>query len=116
MNQSKVHGRGVFAVRDIKGDEVVCLYDGKLVDELSLLKLVRAKIQMDREYWMSHPRDPNLTLCGYKDPKSVLGIGQIINDYTKPEVIELNFKHGIKACEEYVTNSRKHHNVVFKAD
>jgi len=116
MNPSNVHGRGVFASKDIKKDELVCLYDGKIMNEFSLLKLVRAKMQMDREYWMSHPRDPSLTLCGYKQPKSVLGIGQIINDFTKPEVTQLNFKHGIKACEEYVRTSRKHQNVGFKAD
>ena len=46
----------------------------------------------------------------------MLGIGQIINDYRKPEIEELNFKHGITACEEYVIASRNHQNVTFKAD
>jgi tetratricopeptide (TPR) repeat protein len=113
---SNIHGKGVFAVQDIKKDEAVCLYDGKLMDEVHLLKLVKAEAPMDREYWMNHPRDPRLTLCGYKAPKTVLGIGQIINDYRKPEIVELNFKHGITACEEYVIASRKHQNVTFKAD
>ena len=65
---------------------------------------------------MSHPRDPKLTLCGYKTPKTVLGVGQLINDYKKPEIKEHNFKHGIKACEEYVTLSRNQQNVGFKPD
>ena len=116
VRQSIIHGKGVFAVQDIKKDEAVCLYDGKLMDEVHLLKLVKAKATMDREYWMNHPRDPRLTLCGYKTPKTVLGVGQIINDYRKPEIVELNFKHGITACEEYVIASRNHQNVSFKVD
>ena len=33
-----------------------------------------------------------------------MGVGQLINDAIKVEVKELDFKHGIKACEEYATD------------
>jgi len=116
VGKSNIEGRGVFAVRDIAKDEAVCLYDGELLDESHLLSLVRSGVPMDREYWMSHPRDPRLTLCGYKTPKTVLGIGQLMNDSQKPEITKLDFKEGIKSCEEYVINSRKGQNVTFNLD
>jgi len=116
VRKSKVHGKGVFAVRDIEKDELVCLYDGEMMGQSQLLKLLRMGIALDKEYWMSHPHNPQLILCGFKEPKTVLGIGQLINDFKKPEIVELDFKHGIRACEEYVTASREHQNVSFRAE
>lgn len=116
VRKSQIHGNGVFAVRDIEKDELVCLYDGEMMGQSHLLKLLRMGIDVDKEYWMSHPHNPRLILCGFKEPKTVLGIGQLINDFKKPEIVELDFKHGIRACEEYVTASREHQNVSFRAE
>ena len=37
----------------------------------------------------------------------------MINDLNKPNIVELDFEHGIKACEEYVLESIRKTNVTF---
>ena len=116
VQDSKVHGKGVFAIKDIKKGQAVCFYDGKIVDRSNLAELVTAYQEslMDSDYWMTYPKNPNKTLYGYKTPKTVFGIGQIINDGAKPEITMLNYKHGIRACEEYFEKSYKLWNISFK--
>jgi len=103
VRKSKVHGRGVFALKDIKKGQPVCFYDGKVVDQTNIMELVEAHEEgvLDFTYAMAHPKSSDWILFGYKDPKTPYGIGQIINDGAKPEITKLDLKHGIEACEEY---------------
>eukprot|EP00092_Neocalanus_flemingeri_P003572 GFUD01003831.1.p1 GENE.GFUD01003831.1~~GFUD01003831.1.p1 ORF type:complete len:379 (+),score=95.32 GFUD01003831.1:120-1256(+) len=114
VRESSVHSRGVFAVRDISKGQPVCFYDGQLVDRSNIFELVSAEGIMDKDYWMSHPRNPNLNLFGYKTPKSIFGIGQLINDGAKPEITKLNYKQATRACEEYFHKSHELWNISFK--
>ena len=113
VRQSNIHGRGVFAKRDIKADEFVCIYEGKL---LSISTILENRLSQDKEYWLAHPTDPTLILCGYKNPQSKLGVGQLLNDAKRVQLKELDFKNGIKMCEEYVKESIQLPNVAFKPD
>ena len=36
VRPSRIHGRGVFAVRDIKEGEFVCIYDGELMSKTEI--------------------------------------------------------------------------------
>ena len=116
VRDSKVHGKGVFATRDIAENEFVCIFDGDLLKVEQILKEKRHRDKDQKTYWMSHPRDPDLILCGFKVPQSRLGVGQLINDGKKPVIEDLDFKIGIKACEEYVVESRRMQNVAFAPD
>jgi len=114
VRPSEVHGRGVFATRDIKRGERVCFYDGQFKTQEQLHKQVREKkIPLNKNYWMAHPSNPNITLCGYVEPQNKHGVAQLINDSKMPDVQHLDYAKGLEECEEYITESRRLANVSF---
>jgi len=114
VRDSPVHGRGVFTLRKMKRGERVCFYDGELKTQSQLHKQVREqKVALNKEYWMSHPSNPDLTLCGYSIPQNKFGCGQLINDSKMPKIEELDYRKGLEECEEYVTESQRLANTSF---
>ena len=110
VRPSNVHGRGVFALREIKAGEFVCIYDGDL---LSNDVVKNSGVDVDVTYCLTHPKNPKLVLCGYKYPKNSVGVGQLINDAKTIQLRELDYKRGIEACREYVKKSKELANVDF---
>ena len=111
VRPSEVHGRGVFALRDIKKGEFVCVYDGKLLSETDIFE---GEFHEDKEYWMQDPTDSTKILCGYKDPKNEVGVGQLVNDAKRVKFDKLNFQDGKKAVIDYDRESKELANVDFK--
>lgn len=111
VRPSKVHGRGVFALRDIKVGEFVCTYDGELLLTTAMMK--NSSVYEDGRYCLTHPKNPKLVLCGYKYPKNKTGVGQLVNDAKIIQLRELDYKDGIKACRKYVKESKELANVDF---
>ena len=91
VRNSPVHGKGVFTTKDIKKGEFVCFYDGDLKAFLELIQISRDDGSIENRYWISHPRNPEIILCGYQTPHNNLGIGQLINDSKKLEMEENEF-------------------------
>ena len=112
VRDSPVHGRGVFALRDIKKSEIVCFYDGEVKTFAEILSDYN-KNKVNKEYWMSHPTKPDSVLCGYPNPLNKFGVGQLINDSTMLNIKEMDFKKGIKDCEDYTIASKRLQNVTF---
>lgn len=108
IRSSIIHGRGVFAVRDIKEGEFVCIYDGEL---MSKTEIIERNFSEDKEYWMMDPTDSAKVLCGYKEPKDKLGIGQLVNDAKKLYLKNLDYKDGVKAVKDYDRESKELANV-----
>merc|ERR1719354_807673 len=114
VRDSNVHGRGVFALRDFKRGERICFYDGEMKTQAQLHKQVsEKKIPLNKNYWMTHPSNPDLTLCGFPNPQNKHGVGQLINDSKMPSIQYLDYSKGLEECEEYVTESRRLANASF---
>ena len=109
VRDSPIHGKGVFAVRDIKKFDLLCFYDGEVKTKKEIIKEKTG----NKEYWMSHPTKPNSILCGYPIPLNKHGVGQLVNDAKILDIKELDFKKGIKDCEEYTIESKRLSNVSF---
>ena len=95
VRRSNVHGRGVFALQDIKAGYFACIYDGEL---LSKDVIKNSSAIVDESYCLPHLKYPKQVLCGYKYPKNNVGVGQLINDAKTIQLQELDYKHGIEAC------------------
>ena len=103
VRPSNIHGIGVFALREIKAGEFVFIYDGEILSN----DVVENSCEYeDVSYCLTHPKNPKLVLCGYKYPKNNIGVGQLINDAEVIQLQELDYKHGIEACREYVKKSK----------
>ena len=113
VRSSPVHGRGVFALRDIQKSEIACFYDG---DVKTFAEILSDYDKVNKKYWISHPTKPDSVLCGYPNPVNNFGVGQLINDSTMLNIKELDFKKGIKDCEDYTITSRRLENVRLDAD
>lgn len=70
IRKSNIHGRGVFAKRDIRKGEKLCIYDGQIMD---------IGTPGDNSYDLGIP--DTKTMCrGYREPRNSIGLGQFIND------------------------------------
>lgn len=70
VRKSNIHGRGVFAKRNIKKGEKLCIYDGQIID---------IGTPGDSSYDLGIPNTRTMSR-GYREPRSSVGIGQFIND------------------------------------
>jgi len=114
VRDSPIHGRGVFTLRKIKRGERVCFYDGEFKTQSQLHKQASdKKIPLNKQYWMSHPSKPDVTLCGFSTPQNQFGVGQLINDSKMPKIEDLDYRKGLEECEEYVTESQRLANMSF---
>ena len=104
---SSVHGRGVFTLKNIKAGEFVCTYDGELLPE----NIARNNDLFEAEYCISHPKIPNFVVCGYKYPKSKMGVGQLINDAKAIQLRKLDYKDGLDSIRVYEEKSQELANV-----
>jgi len=80
VRDSKRHGKGVFALVDISKGTRLCEYDGEDIKVEDLLTQ-SGKINMDYAV-----RQGDIIRFGYKTPKSILGIGQLVNDVCIPDL------------------------------
>ena len=112
VRPSKIHGKGVFALRDIKAGEFVCVYDGELLNTTDM----EYNDDEDGAYYLAHPKNPTLVVSGYKYPKNRMGVGQLINDAKQIELSALNYEEGITTCRRYMKESKEMVNVDFKSD
>ncbi len=72
VRKSKIHGNGVFAIKDIPKNTKICIYDGYIISN-------DQKTTDEENLYSMHSADGE-TLIGYKIPKNPIGIAQIIND------------------------------------
>ena len=68
-------GRGIFAMKDIEAGEKLCYYDG-------IEKPINKQTTNcpEKYYMVSMPNKPTHACFGYIEPKTILGIGQLVND------------------------------------
>lgn len=109
IRKSNIAGNGVFAKEDIKKGEDLCIYDGEYIayDKINVCK-------DDMTYALTRPN--NFTILGYKEPKSEIGIGQIINDGACPNFEILIFDNVVNELEKYNTETANNMNVALKND
>ena len=81
-----MHGCGVFAKCEIPKGTLICYYDGQHVSRDQLVKQ-----HLPITHALTDPKNPNMICVGFEEPKNEWGIGQITNDYCKPEIKFENF-------------------------
>lgn len=82
VQESPLHGRGVFATKFTPKDALVCVYDGEEV------KLIDITPTADQTYLMQSPEDPTLGIIGHTKIQSKGGYGQLANDGAILELAE----------------------------
>ena len=102
--------RGVFAFRDIKAIEYVCIYDG---EPLANDVIKNSSVDADVSYWVTHPKNPKMV---FWYAKNNVGVGQLISDAKIIQLRELDYKHGIETCQEYVKKSKELANADFTCE
>ncbi|RYE20761.1 MAG: SET domain-containing protein-lysine N-methyltransferase [Sphingobacteriaceae bacterium] len=108
VGNSKRHGKGVFAMRDIAMGEAVAYYDGyNLVNPPSLtLEQHQYSMQYLPE-WETNAND-HTTRIGFKSPISNHGCAQFFNDAIRPDLDSLVHSNGQIRWKDCLEESQKY--------
>lgn len=130
IRSSKVHGKGVFATRNILKGEKICYFGGD--SQESKIRVVMQKFPgdilgiknadevfqaicdshstMDKCLASNSKDKPNEILIGHDEPLDTFGIGQFINDACKPWVQTKDFSTTLEALTQYQIDSTRKSN------
>jgi hypothetical protein len=108
VKPSPLHGRGVFAVQDIKAGDCVCAFAGQKKQRREV-----TRTEMDYVYDLEAGEEFDV---GFIVPKTKLGVGQLINDVACPKLdvktegrsLEVQLHDLAEATIAYTKMSRQH--------
>ena len=89
-------GRGVFATRDFAIGEFVCVYDGYVITP--------GRQNLDEDVY-ALPLEGKGMLIGFKDPKSEIGVAQLINDAAEISAVDFPQRGDFKMCCLYFADA-----------
>ena len=117
VRDAGVKGRGVFAKQDIPKGEALCFYDG---DDREMDR----NIKYPEKYYMvalpNRPGRKGWARYGYSEPKSKIGIGQLVNDGYMidfgfdRQVVDFReeFKEGRRKIKRYERKQKRKVNII----
>jgi SET domain-containing protein len=105
IRESKIHGRGVFATRKIEKGEKLCFYEGKILYGVNSTNSTNST-NLQNTYKLEITLDNKIvTIYGYEQPKSKLGIAQFINDGSSFTPKSTDYKEILKQAVTYKLES-----------
>src|SRR5579884_501610 len=108
VKASSLHGRGIFALNDIKAGEFICAFAGQKKPRREVTRM-----EMDYVYDLEAGEEFDV---GFIVPKTKLGVGQLINDVACPNFdvktegrsLEVQLHDLAEAAIAYLQMSRQH--------
>jgi hypothetical protein len=105
IRNSPVHGKGVFATKDIPANTNICIWDGEIVENLD---------NVDFGLVITNSQNKRISISGYKTPKTPIGIGQYINDGESFTPTDNKLAPCIEQIVNYTLGAMKKANVIYR--
>jgi hypothetical protein len=120
VDDSAIHGKGIFCTKPIKCGEKICYFDGYFQDARVKVSVSKSnegvvKIRNAKEvfeaicdsrktvnFCIAHPdRRKQVVNIGHDKIRAPFGLGQFINDAAQPIMEELNFNKALQVLKSY---------------